>query len=226
MPVTIPWRRIAGEGTLIIVSVFIAIALESAWQDQRDQEDATEVLGQLLEELKQDRSEVEVVLAEQRELAELYTRLLAWLNEPDSLQGENFHRSLDRLGASNRTMFPRSSAWTTLVTSGQLPLLDDTELVSQIGYHYEVVHQRLRDGSVDYDDHLFVFLRESVSSMWDAKAKALLTDDSRQIAEFLNKVRYLHQVWNLWYLEFLDTDYSRSLDELIEAIESHLELER
>jgi hypothetical protein len=66
--VDIPWRRIASERTLIVVSVFIAIALESAWQDQRDTQDAIEVLVQLLEELRQDRAELEVVIAEQREL--------------------------------------------------------------------------------------------------------------------------------------------------------------
>jgi len=63
------------------VSVFIAIALESAWQDLRDRHDATEV-GQLLEELKHDRSEVEVVIPEQQELAQLYTRLFDWLSDP------------------------------------------------------------------------------------------------------------------------------------------------
>jgi len=220
--VKIPWRKIAGEGALIVVSVFIAIALESAWQYQRDRQDAIEVLAQLLEELRQDRSEAEVVLAEQRELGELYQQLLGWLSDPGSLPGERFQKHLDRLGVSNRTMFPRSSAWTTLVASAQLPLLNDSALVSQVGYHYEVVHQRLRDNSVDYDDQLFIFLRDSVPTTWDVDASKLSTDDPRELAEFRYQVRYLSEVWNRWYVEFLEMTYLPSVDDLIEAVEKHL----
>ncbi len=131
------WHRITGEAVLIISSVFVAIALESAWQDRQNLLAAQGALGQMLEELRQDRADLDEVLDEQRSLDSTYRRVISWLADPESLSEQEFGEAVEFLSYSNRTMYPRRSAWTTMVASGQLHLLNNAELVTKLGDLHE-----------------------------------------------------------------------------------------
>jgi hypothetical protein len=216
------WRRISGEAVLIISSVFVAIALESAWQDRQDFLAAQGALGQMLEELRQDRADLDEVLAEQRGLDSTYRNVISWLADPESLPEQEFGEAIILLSYSNRTMYPRRSAWTTMVASGQLQILNDTELVTKLGDLHEYLYFRLTANGNAYDQDLFMTMRESVPRVWDYNEYRLLNHDASEIARLRGELKFMHYTWNEWYIELLTEDYGTVLDDLITDVDAYL----
>jgi len=75
---------IAGEAVVIFVSVFVAIWLESEWQNRADRIEARESLGQLLAELRADQEFAKQVRVEQTTFLETTEKILIWLENKDS----------------------------------------------------------------------------------------------------------------------------------------------
>jgi hypothetical protein len=216
------WRRITGEAVLIISSVFVAIALESAWQERQNFLAAQGALGQMLEELRQDRADLDEVLDEQRSLDSTYRRVISWLSDPESLSEQEFGEAMVFLSYSNRTMYPRRSAWTTMVASGQLQLLNNAELVTKLGDLHENLYLRLITNGNAYDQDLFTTMRESVPRVWDYNEYRFLTLDATEIARLRGELKFIHYTWNQWYLELLTEEYGTVLDELIADVDAYL----
>lgn len=216
------WRRISGEAVLIISSVFVAIALESAWQDRQNFLAAQGALGQMLEELKQDRVDLEEVLDEQRSLDATYRRVISWLANPESVSEQEFGEAMNLLSYSNQTMYPRRSAWTTMVASGQLQLLNNAELVTKIGDLHENLYLRVMANGTAYDRDLFATMRETVPRIWDYNEYRFLTLDATEIARLRGEFKFIHYTWNQWYLELLTEEYCTVLDELIADVGAYL----
>ncbi len=216
------WRRISGEAVLIISSVFVAIALESAWQDRQNFLAAQGALGQMLEELRQDRADLDEVLDEQRNLDSTYRRVISWLADPESLSEQEFGEAVKFLSYSNRTMYPRRSAWTTMVASGQWQLLNNAELVTKLGDLHENRYLRLITNGNAYDEDLFTTMRESVPRIWDYNEYRFLTLDASEIARLRGELKFIHYTWNQWYLELLTEEYGTVLDELIADVDAYL----
>jgi hypothetical protein len=76
--------RVAGDVALIMISVFVAISLESMWQEHSDAVDARATLAQLLQELRADNAYLQTVLAEQEMTGGLHSDLLNWFADPES----------------------------------------------------------------------------------------------------------------------------------------------
>ena len=218
----LPWQRIVGEMTVIVVSVFVAIALESAWQERQKAGEAKQALAQVLIEIRQDRVILDDVLVRQQAIDAIYVRLLEWLGDPQSIPAEQFTATLDDLVYDNQTLFARRSAWTMMVESSYLPLLDAPALVNRLGSFYEDETARLDFNNENYDDELFTILRETGSTVWDFTNMKLRTSDPTEIGRFRDQLRYLHRTWNLWYVDFM-RDYGRSADALIADIERYLQ---
>ena len=159
---------------------------------------------------------------EQRNHASHYRKVLGWLADPDSLPAQEFGEAVNLISYSNRTMYPRRAAWTTMVASGQLRLLNDAELVTKLGDLYENLYQRLLVVGNAYDQDLFTTMRESVPRVWDYNEHRLLTLDATAIARLRGELRFIHYTWNQWYLEFLTEEYGTMLDELIAEVDAHL----
>jgi hypothetical protein len=119
-------------------------------------------------------------------------------------------------------MYPRRAAWTTMVASGQLRLLNNVELVTKLGDLHENLYQRLIINGNAYDEDLFTTMRESVPRIWDYNEKRLLTFDATEIARVRSELRFLYYTWNQWYLEFLTDEYGTMLDELITEVDAYL----
>jgi len=129
----LPWRTIFVQGLLIVVSVYLAIVLEGLSQDRRDARDARIALAQMLGEMRMDRADLAEIRTEQLEHDRQYQQLDRWLARPSAIPADSFTAALDFMGGSNRTLYPRRSAWTTMVAAGQLRELDDPELVARLG---------------------------------------------------------------------------------------------
>lgn len=210
------------QGLLIVVSVYVAIVLEGISADHRDAREAREALAQMLGEMRQDRADLQEIRAEQLERDRQYVSLDRWLSAPASIPADSFTAALDAVTGSNRTLYPRRSAWTTMVAAGQLRDLDDPELVTRLGNFYESVNDRVIDNGNDYDASLDDVGRNSAVHVWDPSAGRLLTSEAAEIAVFRNQLHYLHYSWNRWYLDLLG-DYERQLDALIGELETYLQ---
>lgn len=217
------WRRVTLEIGIIVLSVFVAVAMESAWQERQRAADARTSLGQLLAELRADRVMIDAVLAEQRALDKVYRQSIDWLADPETLPAADFARAMETLAYSNLTLFPRHAAWTTMVESGELPLLEDPELVTRLGNLYGDLNDTALLNAAGYDHQLFTEMREYVASVWDFNEHRLLTGDAREIAEFRGRLRVLHHTWNQWYLEFMSEQYLPELESLIAEVDAFLD---
>lgn len=218
----LPWTKLLAEGALIIVSVYFAIVLEGMSQDREEKLAAHTALAQMLDEMREDQSDVGEIRAEQIERDRQYRTLIKWLANPESLSPDMVGDAIDAIFFSNRTLYPRRSAWTTMIAAGQLAEIDDPALVTRLGNFYESFIVRVIDNGYDYDDNLNAIARTSASEIWDGVNRRLLTTDARQITVFRNQLRFMHLAWNLWYLDLLD-EYGRTMDSLILEIESYLE---
>jgi hypothetical protein len=218
----LPWNRILGEGALIIVSVYLAIFLEGMSQEREARTSAHLALVQMLGEMREDSSDLEEIREEQLVRSTQYEDLDQWLVNPDSVPLDSMAETLDLVFFSNRTLYPRRSAWTTMLAAGQLAELDSPGLVLRLGDFYESLNARVVDNGNDYDDNLNDIARNSAPEYWDGANGRLLTTDAYELTKFRNQLRYLHISWNIWYLDLLD-EYQLTLDALILEIESYLE---
>ena len=218
----LPWSRILGEGALIIVSVYLAILLEGMSQEREARTSAHLALVQMLGEMREDSADLEEIREEQLARSKQYENLDQWLAKPDSVPLDSMAETLDLVFFSNRTLYPRRSAWTTMLAAGQLAELDEPGLVLRLGDFYESLNARVVDNGDDYDDNLNDIARNSAPEYWDGANGRLLTTDAEELVKFRNQLRYLHNSWNIWYLDLLD-EYQLALDSLILEIESYLE---
>jgi hypothetical protein len=217
----VQWQRVAGEAALIIASVFVAIVLEGMWQERVQAADAHSALVQLLQELKQDQADLERVAARQVEIDKQYTDLRRWLADPATLPADEFHETLENISVDNMTLYVRQSAWANMVAGGHLQLIDDPMLVNHLADLYENRVARLDLNNNNYDVELFTAMREVGTSIWDGDNRKLLTNDPFAISVFRGQLRYLHIIWNLWYIDFM-SQYAIALDALILEVESYL----
>jgi len=218
----IPWKRLAAEALVIVASVYLAIVLEGKAQDRERAEEATAALAQLREELRSDQADIGEIRVAQEGLAIHYLKLMDWFADPVSLPGDSVQEALDHILTNNRTMFPRSSAWTTMVASGQLAELDNPALVTRLGNLYENINDRLIYNGEYYDTDLSRFAFGSEVATWDSQTKRLLTREPRALAEFHNRLYRMYHAWNQYYLALLD-EYEAEVVGLITAVGEHLQ---
>jgi hypothetical protein len=217
----LPWARILGEGALIIVSVYLAIFLEGVSQNHKAKTSAHLALVQMLGEMREDSSDLEMIREEQLTRSRQYEDLDQWFANLETMPQESVAETLDLVFFSNRTLYPRRSAWTTMLAAGQLAELDSPGLVLRLGDFYESLNARVVDNGNDYDESVNDIARNSAPDYWDGVNGRLLTTDAYEVTRFRNQLRYLHISWNLWYLDLLD-EYQQTLDSLILEIETYL----
>ena len=218
----VSWRRLLSEAVVIVASVYLAIVLEGMSEDRDRATEAVDALVQLVEELRKDRADVAEVIAEQESLSRQYVNLRRWFEDPSSMPADSVQETLDLVAWSNRTMFPRGAAWTTMVAAGQLRYLEDVALVTRLGDLYENVNPRIEYNGAAYDANLNTVMRESVPTVWDFEASRLVTGDPEVVARIQGQLRYLHVAFNGWYLWYL-AQYAEQLDGLILDVEAFLD---
>jgi hypothetical protein len=216
------WQRIVGEAALIIASVFVAIVLEGLWQERVQAAEARAALGQLLNELREDRVEAERVISRQVEIDGEFLELRTWLAAPSTLPADAFNKNMDSISLDNSGLYARKSAWFNMVASGHLPLLNDSSLVSKLADLYEKRMARLNMNNENYDNINIALMRESGTAIWDGDNRRLLTDDPLAISTFRGELRYVHIAWNKWYIDFVK-GYAGALDELIAEVDAYLQ---
>jgi hypothetical protein len=212
--------KILGEAALIFVSVFIAIWLESEWQNRAEEIAAKVSLSQLLAELRADQEFLETVRLEQLAFVETSGKLMMLLQNPESLSKESYQDDFEEYG-SPISVWPRRAAWTTMVSAGQLGLIEDKSLVARLGDFYEHRQRRLIYNSESYDLTVEKIAGESIPEIWDYQHQEFLTSDYEKFAALNGKIRWANG-WAHWYLESL-VGYNKDLSKLIVDVEKYLQ---
>jgi hypothetical protein len=174
----------------------------------------------MLDEMREDRYDVDKIRAQQFERDQQYKDLLQWLASPETMPPDLVGSALDEIFFFNFTLYPRRSAWTTMIAAGQLAEIDDPALVTRLGNFYENLVVRVIDNGATYDINLNDIARNSAAEVWDGVNNRLLATDDRELATFRNQLRFMHVAWNLWYLDLLD-EYGQTMDSLILEIEAY-----
>ena len=211
--------RFGGEATLIVASVFVAILLESMWQDRADEVDARESLAQVRLSLLEDRDFFDRVEKEQRAVAEQTRTLLQFFSNPESMPNEQVHEILLSY-TMPISIWPRRAAWNSMVSAGQLRLLNAPSLTTRIGDYYEHHLRRIEYNGKQYDDAFTAVVEGELPHIWDFEKRQLLTTDRVLLIEFRNRLLRLND-WVVYYLESVDRN-RRLVEELIAEIDQHL----
>lgn len=103
------------EAALIVSSVYLAIVLEGASADRGRRAEAVAALTALRAEMELDRADAVEILALQAAQIQSSERVRRWLSQPMSAPADSLSMALLHVLTDNRTMFPRTSSWTTMV---------------------------------------------------------------------------------------------------------------
>lgn len=212
--------RFGGEAVLIVASVFVAILLESMWQDRSEVRDARESLAQVRLSLAEDVQFFDRVEQEQQQAAEKTRRLLEWFEDPEALPNDAVHEVFLDYNMPI-SIWPRRAAWNTMVNSGQFRLLEAPELVTRIGNYYEHHLRRMEYNGQQYDAAFTVVSRGELTELWDFDARVLLTRDASRLTQFRNRLRRIDD-WTTYYLGRVERNRARA-ESLIEEIDAYLD---
>ena len=220
MSTKIPWRRLTLEAVVVVGSVYVAIVLEGASADRARQADAVNALRTLRAELELDRSDLSEILEAQRDRDVRHRRIDRWLSTPAEIPGDSLTADLHMLFSVNRTMYPRSSAWATMVASGQLSDLGDPELVARLANFYENLNARLEYNGALYDQWVTNVAQSAAPRAWDRIDGRLRVSTRDEVHRFRSELLALHDLgYN--FIGLLE-DWEDELDALIGDVDGHL----
>ena len=218
---SVRWRRLLVEGSVLVVSIYLAIVLEGVSEERADHREAVEALLSLKHELDLDRRDLDVVMGAQAERFPRHDRIDRWLADPSTAPLDSLGQDIARLFRQNRTMFPRDAAWTTMVSSSQLADLRDARLVARLADFYENRNERLAVNADIYDEWVSGTARNVIPVIWDQSSSRFLTSDEVEVARVRGQMAGLRDFSEAFFalldqwrveLESLQSDVDRYLE--------------
>jgi hypothetical protein len=171
-------------------------------------------------ELALDRQNLDVILEAQRDRDVRHRRIDVWLRDIRTIPSDSLATDFKALFSVNRTVFPRSASWTTMIASGQLSDLGDPELVSRLADFYENRNARLEYNGAIYDDWVADLARTGVPLVWDQSAGRLLTRNPTEIDRMRGRLVGLHDL-AVGFIGLLE-EWGAVLDALIIDVDAYL----
>lgn len=184
----VPWLRLLGEAVLIVLSVYLGIALEGIFAERERRAEAVAALSALRAELELDHADAVEILGLQAAQIESNGRIRRWLTAPAAAPVDSLGAALLHVLTDNRTMFPRKSSWTTMVSEAQLSVLGDPRLVRGLANFYEHSNVRLEYNGDRYDDTTQDMLRVRMPAVWDVGEQRFLTTDEAALRTFASQM--------------------------------------
>jgi hypothetical protein len=219
----LPWRKLLVESLVVVASVYVAIVLEGASEARGRRVDALHALMSLRAELALDRTDLDVILAAQKDRDIRHRRLERWLGDVSAMPSDSVTADFRALFSVNRTMFPRNSSWTTMIASGQLSDLDDPILIARLANLYENLNVRLEYNGALYDDWVADVARSAVSDSWDLIEGQLLVSDGDEAHRLRSRLFGLHDLAQ-GFIGLLE-DWGVQLDAVIADVDRYIERE-
>lgn len=217
---SIPWGRLVLEATVVVGSVYLALALEGASAERGRRVEAVEALQVLRAELEQDRSDLREIIASQQDRQVRHQRIDRWLSRPESLPRDSVAEDFLFLFSVNRTLYPRSAAWSTMVSSGQFNDLDDAILVSELANFFENRVVRIVDNGSTYDQWVLGVARSTLPAAWDRIERRLTVRTSAEINRFRSELLGVFD-FGTTYLGLLEA-WGEDLDRVAAMIDDYL----
>lgn len=215
-----PWRKLLVESLVVVASVYAAIVLEGASEARARHTDARHALASLRAELALDRADLDVILTAQRDRDVRHRRLEHWLGDVSVMPADSVTADFRALFSVNRTMFPRSSSWATMVASGQLSDLDDPVLVARLANLYENLNVRLEYNGALYDEWVSQVAQSAVPDAWDPVDGRLLIADGREVRRLRSRLMGLHDLAG-GFIGLLE-DWGEELDAVIVEVDRYI----
>ncbi len=138
---SIPWPRILAEGFAIVVSILLAFGIQAWWEGRQDSIDARESLELVSRDLSEtidQLGEFERLMALQTEAALSAHRAMS--RGSASLDEEAVSTAIIRVSGRRTVRLP-SAAYTGMLSSGGLGLIEDRSLRDQIVRFYEAAQR-------------------------------------------------------------------------------------
>jgi len=134
------WRQAAGEVLLIVVGILIALFVDSQWEQRKARQEETEILSQILESLKLDRT----YLLEQLAIAERRLQLLNELRGHVAVGSPHTPELNDNFRAMRGWLVTEATAapYDDLKSRG-LDLISNQNLRQQLIMHYDRIIPRV-----------------------------------------------------------------------------------
>lgn len=211
--------RFGGEALLIVVSVFVAIFLESMWQERAAVLGARESLAQVRQSLVEDLAFLENVEAEQKDAAAIINLLIRWAANPEILTDEQVNDVFLNYSIPI-SIWPRRAAWDSMVAAGQLRLLRAPELTTMVGDYYEYHLRRVEYNGRQYDELFIAVFEDDLAELWNYGETRLLTTDPAALVHYRNRLIQLN-TWTSYYLNYVQAN-RELLIELIDEIDEFL----
>lgn len=212
--------RLAFELTVVLVGVFLAIRLQGWADDRAQRRDALMTLETLRSELQEDRRELGAVSESQTAMAASYRRLADLLSEDPSAYPDRIRELITEDLTPNRTWFPQSAAYETLVTTGQVVALGEVDLQVRLARLYERSYSRLVYNGELYDQAYLEEFRRAVTEHWDYRAGRLFRarpSDNRDLANVSLRLA----MWADVYLGIL-AEYAPQMDSTLLLVDEAL----
>lgn len=166
-------RRLAFELLVVLVGVFLAIRLEGWAGDAAERRAALATLEALRTEIEADRRELDAIYDYQEVFAANMRRLASVLRDGPAEDSEEVQTLITRDLTPNRTWFPQSAAYTTLVTTGQIGAFANSDLQVQLARLHQRSYGRLVYNGELYDKAYLEEFKRSVTRHWDYGSERL-----------------------------------------------------
>lgn len=212
--------RLAFELTVVLVGVFLAIRLQ-AWADEAtERRAALTTLVALRSELQGDRDELSAVSEYQAGIAANYRLLADLLTDDPAAHPHKVYQLIAEDLTPNRTWFPQSAAYETLVATGQIVALGEVDLQVQLARLYERSYSRLVYNGQLYDQAYLEEFKRAVTAHWDYGAGRLFSAQ-RPSNQDLANVSLRLAMWSEAYLTVL-AEYAPQMDSTLFLLDQSL----
>lgn len=141
-PRTIPWRYAAGEITIVVMGILIALAVNDAYEDRQDRRRESLYLQSLATDLRSDIRELTSAV-ERARLREHYGRTLLASLRHDSLSPTGFVRAVE-VAPSQRMPVFTAYTFDDLKSTGNLRVLRNRALVRSLSEYQSRVQRQLQ----------------------------------------------------------------------------------
>jgi hypothetical protein len=140
---------------VVVVGILAALYLESAWQDHLDRKEEQQILVGLKQEFQVNRNDLHALMANWRRTqgrgAELHSLMGGPVNEETVAKFNDIYGRSNPTGSSERFFFdPRYGQLTSVINSGKLGLVENSELRSLIADWPAMVDDH------DFDENLWI----------------------------------------------------------------------
>jgi hypothetical protein len=216
----IKWRKLLLEGAMVVASVYVAIFLQGISDEHAHHQEAGRALILLRGELARDREDLNVIMAAQQDRDVRHRRLDRWLRDVAGAPSDSVAADIHALFSINRTLFPRSASWATMIAAGELNDLDDPELVSRLADFYENRNTRLEYNGSAYDNWVVQVAQTGIPEVWDQSSGNFISRDPIAIARLRGRLAGIHEL-GLGFISLLE-QWREALDSLISEVDLYL----